>query len=236
MNTAAIKNEIKLLGKKQLSKNEEEFVRHYLGTKKKILGAKTGDIVKIARKIVSDQGTHSRDDLVKLLDDLFTAQTIEEHLIGGKVFTFLKPLNRKKISFEQLEKWLSKTNGWVEVDVICQSTFTAEEVLERWKDWEKFIKRLSENENIQLRRASLVLQNPSARKSNDKKIRKLAFATIEKLKSEKNVLITKAISWLLRSLAAVDNEEVKEYLVDNESTLPRIAFRETMKKIETGKK
>ncbi|MFA5261863.1 MAG: hypothetical protein WC450_11610, partial [Candidatus Omnitrophota bacterium] len=56
---------------------------------------------------------------------------------------------------------IKKRNGWVEVDVICQSSFTAPEVLARWSDWQKAIKKFSKSSNIQVRRASLVMQNLS---------------------------------------------------------------------------
>lgn len=124
----------------------------------------------------------------------------------------------------------------MEVDVICQSAYTAPEVLANWQNWEKLIKDYSKSMNIQVRRASLVLQNPSVRKSNDQKIRHLAYETIDKLKPEREILITKAVSWLLRSLVILNKEEVKNYLIKNKLTLPKIAYRETLRKISTGKK
>lgn len=231
-----VKQEVAKLPKKTMSEDEQEFVQRYLGSQKKVLGAKTGDVLKIAKDIIKDQDHIEIGGLIKLLDQLFAANTFEEYIVGGKIFTLLKPKIRSLISFDQLEKWLSKARGWVEVDVICQSSYTACEVLERWAEWQKMIKKFSKSEIISLRRASLVLQNPSVRKTSDERLRRLAFQTIDKLKPEKDVLITKAVSWLLRSLVVCDKDEVKTYLLKNETTLPRIAYRETMKKIETGKK
>jgi len=105
-----------------------------------------------------------------------------------------------------------------------------------WKTWKKNILKFSRKENIQLRRASLVLQCRPSRNSDDPKLRRLAFETIGRLKSEKEVLITKAVSWLLRSLAVKNGPEVLRYLQANQESLPKIAYRETMKKIKTGKK
>lgn len=228
----------KLIGFAKGTKNKKEidFVRSYLGTQKKYLCVKTSDIVKIAKEITKKQDDFSSKEMLDLLNQLFSGETIEEHLLGGKIFTLLSPENRTKIPFSKLKKWLEKTNGWVEVDVICQSAYTAPEVLARWDDWEKAIKDFSKSRNIQVRRASLVLQCLSARKTNDKKVRKLAFEIVDRLKSENEVLITKAVSWLLRSLVFQGKEEVRDYLIKHESSLPRIAFRETMKKIKTGKK
>ncbi len=231
-----IKDKLNSLPKKKMAQKEQDFIQHYLGTRKKNLGIKIAEIIKIANDITKKQNEIPPSEMTILLNKLFSANTFEEHAIAGKIFTLLKAENRTKIPFSQIEKWLKNTHGWVEVDVICQSSFTAPEVLARWDGWQKTIKKFAKSENIQLRRASLVLQNVSLRKTDDKKVRQLAFATIDQLKSEKDILITKAVSWLLRSLTILDKEEVRQYLIRNESTLRRIAFRETMKKITTGKK
>ena len=53
---------------------------------------------------------------------------------------------------------------------------------------------------------------------------------------EKDILITKAISWLLRSLVKYHKNEVDQVIEQNKETLPKIAIRETKRKIETGRK
>jgi len=229
-----IKKKIAQLPAKKMSQKEQEFIGRYLGTNKKVLGVKIIDIVKIAKDIIKDN--LDLNDLIKIIRSLVFSDTFEEHAIGAKIFSLLKPEIRAKISFLELEDWLSKARGWVEIDTICQSTYTGEEVLVRLNDWEKTIKKFSKSDNISLRRASLVLQVKPVGKTNDLKLRQLAFETIEKLKQEKEILITKAVSWLLRALTVQNKEEVREYIIKNELSLPRIAYRETMKKIETGKK
>lgn len=231
-----IKQELIKLSGKPKDEKEKEFVRHYLGTKKKYLCVKTADVVKIAKEISKKQNEYSSKEMLDLLNELFSGETIEEHMVGGKIFSLLTPENRAKIPFSGVKKWLENSHGWVECDVICQSSYTAVEVLAKWDEWKKAIEDFSKSKNIQVRRGSLVLECLSARKTDDKRVRKLAFETINKLKQEKEVLITKAVSWLLRSLVFQGKEEVKKYIIKNEKTLPRIAFRETMKKIETGRK
>lgn len=228
--------EITKLPKKKMSQQELEFLARYLGSSKTYLGAKTSDVLNIAKQYVGLQKDLAIGELELLLDLLFFSNTFEEHAIGGKIFTLLKPEIRQKISFDSIEKWLSQARGWVEVDVICQSSYTGKEVQENFNAWQKTIKRFSKSKIISLRRASLVLQTKPNREVIDEKMRMLAFETIDALKHEKDVLITKAVSWLLRSLVVQNKEEVKKYLLANEASLPRIAYRETMKKILTGKK
>ncbi|MBY0432537.1 MAG: DNA alkylation repair protein, partial [Cyclobacteriaceae bacterium] len=59
---------------------------------------------------------------------------------------------------------------------------------------------------------------------------------IERLKIEKEILITKAISWLLRDLVKHHTKMVSQYISRNKNTLPAIAIRETLTKLKTGKK
>ena len=80
----------------------------------------------------------------------------------------------------------------------------------------------------------MLLTGP-ARASADPRIRDLAFETIDRLKAEKPILITKAVSWLLRALAERHHKrEVAAYLDVHAAALPAIAVRETRRKLQTG--
>lgn len=70
----------------------------------------------------------------------------------------------------------------------------------------------------------------------DKSMADVALANISQLKQEKEILITKAISWLLRSMVKHHKKLVTDYIVRNKSSLPAIAVRETLIKVKTGKK
>jgi 3-methyladenine DNA glycosylase AlkD len=63
----------------------------------------------------------------------------------------------------------------------------------------------------------------------------VAFENIHHLKHEKEVLITKAISWVLRSMVKHHRKELEKFLKE-ETELPAIAIRETQKVLKTGRK
>jgi 3-methyladenine DNA glycosylase AlkD len=63
-----------------------------------------------------------------------------------------------------------------------------------------------------------------------------ALENVTELKSEKAVLITKAISWVLRSMVKHHKTLVTQYVKENKDTLPAIAVRETLIVLKTGKK
>ncbi|MBK7651308.1 MAG: DNA alkylation repair protein [Flammeovirgaceae bacterium] len=99
-----------------------------------------------------------------------------------------------------------------------------------------FLIKFSKSKNIQKRRASLVLLCVPLRKPDNEELAEVALQNIERLKGEKEILITKAISWVLRSMIKHYHKRVSTYLTENKTTLPAIAVRETMMKLKTGRK
>jgi 3-methyladenine DNA glycosylase AlkD len=63
----------------------------------------------------------------------------------------------------------------------------------------------------------------------------IALQNVDQLKNEKEILITKAISWVLRSMVKHHRAAVVQFLKE-ESGLPAIAVRETRQVLETGRK
>ncbi|KKS65087.1 MAG: hypothetical protein UV33_C0013G0017, partial [Candidatus Daviesbacteria bacterium GW2011_GWA1_42_6] len=96
----------------------------------------------------------------------------------------------------------------------------------------KFVK----DPDIHKRRASLVLLTKPVSHSDDPRFSDLAFENLDKLKKEKDILITKAVSWLLRDLIKYHRDRVEDYLKANKAILPKIAVREVTNKLQTGKK
>ena len=214
---------------------DRAWVQKYLGTNKPTRCIKTGDIIKVAKNI-SKEYEFDKNSLVNLLDLTYSkATTFEEMAIAASLLGAL-PKIKPQIDPESLDNWLSHTVGWAETDVLCQSNFTADDLLKNWNKWQKFLRYLAKSGNIHKRRASMVLLCKSLRQSDDSRLMNLAFEQIEKLKHEKEILVTKAVSWLLRSLVKFHPQELSEYLKNNQATLPKIAYRETSSKLLTGKK
>lgn len=177
-----------------------------------------------------------KQQFIELLDSLYeNAESSCEKYLAGFLIEYSSDL-RKHISPIRLKKWLDNLSGWAQVDSLCQSKFAAPDLLQDWSGWKKLIKKLNQSDNINKRRASLVLLTKPVRDRADKRLSRLAVENIENLKSENNKLITKAISWLLREMIKKQRRLVVDYLSENDSSLPAVAVRETKNKLETGKK
>lgn len=189
----------------------------------------------IAKEFVKSHRNISLEEYRDLLDSLYKGDSYEEKTIAGYLLFYLHKL-RIQLDIDLLGNWLGYLNGWAEVDVTCQPNFTAEELLNNWSTWKSLIEKLSKDKNINKRRASLVLLTGVVRSSEDKRLSNLAFETVDRLKSEKDILITKAISWLVRNLIKLHKKELEDYLRKNEDNLPKIAVREVKTKLLTGRK
>lgn len=187
------------------------------------------------RRVIAKEWTRVHKDIsyidfLALLDSLYNGKSYEEKTIASILLGYLPKL-RKSIAPQDLDKWLDELVGWAEIDSLCQSNFTADDILSKWAEWEKLIRKFANNKNISKRRASLVLLTGVVSNFDDKRLANLAFEVVDKLKRERNILITKAISWLLRDLIKHSRTRVESYIKENSSSLAKIAIREVNAKL-----
>lgn len=219
----------------QKGKEDKDWVKRYLGTDKDYKCTKTGDLQKLAKDLLKKY-VFTKEEIYEMTTLIYSkAKSFEEMAVAAYLVQYSK-IVKDSFDVSYLDKWLDYTTGWAEIDTLCQSTFGAIDLSGNWDKWKELLVKFSKSKIIAKRRASLVLLTKSVRQSNDKKIFNLGIANVERLKDEKEILITKAISWLLRSMVKNFKEEVREYINRNLDSLPKIAIRETMKKIETGRK
>ncbi len=168
-------------------------------------------------------------------DSLISSEVYEEKSLACMILSGHHAA-RMAVTPEMVDQWLDDLAGWAEVDSLCQNVFTAEQMLSEWPGWRALIQQLSGDANINKRRAALVLLTGPVHYSTDARLSELAFETVDALSHERAILITKAVSWLLRSLADNHATAVAEYIEREQSRLPAIALRETRVKLMTGTK
>ena len=212
----------------------QQWVQKYLGTDKPTKCIKTASIKQIAKDELKN--IDSSTGFFKLINDIYSqASTFEEMAVAASIFTKGYRFHDSS-EIKWLDKWLNKTVDWAEVDSLCQSSISAVDMLKNWSKWRRQLNTFTLDKNVHKRRASIVLLCRPLRESDDSRLSGLAFELVERLKGEKNILITKAISWVLRCTVKHHPDELAVYLEDHVDTLPRIAYREASKKLATGKK
>lgn len=208
---------------------------NYLGTKHFHYGLSVPQLREIIKQWVKKHANLKIDELIALLISLSAGNSYAEKTTVGSLL-HCYPKLRKQIDPKILDELLEDCLGWAEVDSLCQSTFNADEILSKWNNWKKVITQLNKNKNPHKKRASLVLMTKAVRDTNDQRLLNLALRCIDTLKTEKDILITKSISWLLRDMIKNFRTEVTQYLNQNSDSLPKVALREVKNKLTTGKK
>ena len=189
----------------------------------------------LAKAWLKDNREIADREFVAVLDSLMRGKSHEEKTLACILLAYHHS-GRKSIGPKRLGVWLDHLVGWAEIDSLCANVFKAEEMLAEWTTWKRFIEKLARDRNINKRRAALVFLTGPARYSVDVRFADLGFATIEALKHERDIMITKAISWLLRSMLQNHRSVIIEYIQRNGASLPAVAVRETNRKIQTGRK
>jgi 3-methyladenine DNA glycosylase AlkD len=229
-------DEIMELLKKEAKQNpmHGKLDEDYLGSEKKNLDLSNAQRRKIAKNWYNAHAKITDQQIVQLFDMLAT-QGYDAKAIVGMLMKAYKRL-RNVVDIFSYDTWLESAEGWAEVDILCQSIYSADEVLVNWKQWNKLLSKLNNSANAAKQRGSLVLLVRPVREVDDERLFDLSFENIKNLIPNHDKLITKAISWLLRSMSKTNSQEVETFLDKQEENLPAIAVRETWNKIKTGTK
>jgi 3-methyladenine DNA glycosylase AlkD len=207
----------------------------YSGSGHPFFNVAVPELRRIARAWIAAHRKADDAELLAVVCGLFAGEAYEEKVLAA-ILLAANPRMRRLGTPALTEAWLDQLQGWAEIDSLCASVFGPDELAADWPAWRGLIDRLAGDANINKRRAALVLLCTPTRTSDDPRFRDLAFAVVERLKGERAILITKAVSWLLRSMAGWHGAAVGDYLEANAASLPAIAVRETRTKLQTGTK
>ena len=190
---------------------------------------------RIAKEWMNDHRDLAAGDFASLLTDLVEAVSGTEKSMAGILLDYATS-DQRKFKPALFDRWLDHLEGWAEIDAVCTGRYSAMEVVNQWNKWKPLLVKFSKSKNINKRRASIVFFCSPLSKVESKEISQTALEIVDTLKDEREVLITKAISWILRSMVRYNRKMVEIYLKENSASLPKIALRETLVKLETGKK
>ncbi len=213
---------------------QHTFLDSYLGNSHPRYPISIPSLRKIAKEWMTTNRDLSAPQLAVLLTSLIKGKSSTEKCVVGILLDYTT-IDQRKFNAKLFNTWLNHVEGWAEVDSLCTGKYSQTEILSQWKSWKPLLIQFSKDKNIHKRRASLVLLCSPLRKSQDPRLASIALRNVSKLKSEKEILITKAISWVLRSMVQHHRAALEMFLKE-ESGLPSIAVRETMRVLKTGRK
>ena len=214
---------------------EHTFLNSYLGNDHPRYPINNPTMRTIAREWMRSHKNLQPGEFRCLLTNLIEGESCTEKMMAGILMGYASK-SQRDLDPMIFDRWLDHLVGWVEVDTLCTGEFLKKEFAAKWPTWKKLVKKMSQDANINKRRASLVLFCSPLGQIKDDEMADVALLIVERLKGEKDVLITKAISWVLRTMIKHHRQKVSAYLEENANSLPKIALRETITKLNTGRK
>jgi 3-methyladenine DNA glycosylase AlkD len=213
----------------------QTFLDAYLGTTHPRYPISAPAVRMLAKDFMKAHSGLDSTGITSLLTSLIEGRSGTEKMLAGILLDYAKA---DQCDFDPriFDQWLNHLEGWAEVDALCTGKYQQKFLVTKWKQWEPLLTRFSKATNIHKRRASLVLLTSAVSHSEDPRLLRTGLSNIARLAQEKEILITKAISWLLRSMTKHHRKAVVEFLKAEGNNLPAIALRETRIKLATGKK
>ena len=211
------------------------FSDSYLGNSHPRYAISAPILRQIAKQWMRDHRDLNAGEFTALLESFIKSPSSTEKCMAG---ILLDNSTKDQRTFDPrlFDKWLDHLVGWAEIDSVCTGKYTITEISGQWKIWKPLISKFSKSKNINKRRASLVFFCSPLSTVDDERLADHALVIVDRLKDAKEILITRAISWVLRSMVKRYRKKLEAYLRFNSETLPRIAVRETIIKLKTGLK
>lgn len=175
----------------------------------------------------------AHDDLLAMVEALWSGESYEERAMA------IELLGRNKrvipdLTWNHFDRWRQLVDNWGLDDGLATTLFgpwIAADLPGRLG----FLQTLIVDPVVWSRRLGLVATVPLNRDASTAQP-ELTFALIDQVKAERHPMITKAVSWALRTLITLYPERVAAYLDTNADTLPSHAVREVRNKLVTGLK
>jgi 3-methyladenine DNA glycosylase AlkD len=226
---------LKLIEDNSGKATQHTFVDSYLGNSHPRYPISAPVLRRIAKEWMKAHKDLTAETFSALLTSLVEGKSFTEKCMAG-ILLDCSTLDQRKFGPSLFDQWLDHLIGWAEVDAVCTGRYTESEIPANIKQWKTLLLKFSKSKNIQKRRASVVLLCSPLSQDRYDILAEIALTNVDRLKSEKEILITRAISWVLRSMIRYHKDLVSAYIKENAESLPKIAVRETLVKLKTGKK
>lgn len=214
---------------------QHTFLDGYLGNSHMRYAINAPKMRAIAKEWMRAHREMTAKEFAAMLTSMAEGESGTEKVMVGVLLDNATP-DQRQFDPKLFDRWLDHLVGWAEVDSVCTGKYCVSEIPKHVPQWKKILTGFSKSKNINKRRASIVFLCSTLAHSDDPQLAEIAFANIDRLKKEKEVIITRAISWVLRSMVRHHRKALEAYLRKNRETLPAIAVRETKIKLKTGTK
>jgi len=220
--------------RQQAEPEHQAGMRMAVPTRLKMYGVRVPHLREIARAWQRVHKQVAREDVMALVEMLWDGGSREERML---VIYLLGRYKRwiPGLSWAHFERWRRGLDNWEVSDGLAQW------VLSPWLLADPdgrlgHLRDLIAADDVWNRRLALVATVPINRGHTGFTIPDLTLQLVDRVKEEKDPMITKAVSWALREMIKTHRDRVAAYLEDNRDVLATHAVREVSNKLRTGLK
>lgn len=188
----------------------------------------TGDVRKLSSKLFRQIEDKSIENVFTICEELLNEHTWALGVIAFN-FAYRMKNNYNESTYDIFYHWLKNyVRGWGDCDDFCTHAFG--ELIRQNKSLFVKITAWTEDNDFWVRRACAVILIPAILKNDYQGID--PFVVSDQLMSDEHYLVLKGYGWMLKALSQTDPNSVKEYLIKNCKTMPRIAYRYALGKFD----
>ena len=201
-------------------------------TEQVVHGARVPDLRRLAKRWRRGHREAAPDEILALVESLWDGESRDERALGLEIL-FLYPLIVADLKRRHFDRWRADIDNWG----VCD--FLATRILGSWAaaSPEKRLRYLEElvgDPEVWSRRLGLVA---SVRLNHDSDAYgEWTLAQVDCVLDERDPMITKAVSWVLRTMTKFDTEAIRSYVESRADRMAAQPRREVRNKLHTGRK
>ncbi|GHU81483.1 hypothetical protein FACS1894191_8400 [Clostridia bacterium] len=193
---------------------------------------RTGDIRKISARLFKGMRGRSKDYVFSVCGELLEQR---DWPMGVIAFDFAYRMRKQydEATFAVFEGWLERyVRGWGDCDDFCTHAFG--ELICQNTELSKKTLLWAKRDEFWMRRAAAVVLIPSI--WHDKYSETNPLRTADILMRDEHDLVLKGYGWMLKILSIKEQELVFDYLLKNKASMPRVAYRYALEKMNGEQK
>ena len=193
---------------------------------------KTGDIRSLSARLFRSLPDKSKEDVFAVCEELLEQRNWPMGVIAFD-FAYRVKAQYDADTFEVFEMWLERyVRGWGDCDDFCTHAFG--ELIYQRPELSKKAILWTKRDEFTMRRAAAVVLIPSI--FHDKHAEVNPLKTSDCLLLDEHDLVRKGYGWMLKILSTKEPQLVFDYLLKNKATMPRVAYRYALEKMDADKK
>ncbi len=225
-----VKKELEAL----VDRERKEWSKVYYPSSFRILGVKVPDQRKVRKELSRRLKGSDPQHVISITKQLVDTKIFECQQVAYEILEKNKKA-RDALTLQDLEDLRKGLDNWVSVDtysgylagVAWREGTIPDELIEKWA-------RSDDNWERRTAVVCTVALNQKARGGSGDPEKTLWVC--EMVKSDKDDMVRKALSWALRELSKIDREAVVQFVDRHHEVLPKRVLREVKRKLETGRK